>query len=177
MDIAVRTTGDPLLAARPVTAAIRAVDPEQSIGEIQTMERAIHNSAIGLNFMAVLMGVFGMIALSLSAIGVYGVMAHTVAEQNRDIGIRMALGAQKGTVLGMIFQRGMLTICIGLIVGLPLALGLSRILASVIYGVAATDVFTFVVISGALIVAASLAIYIPARRAMSIDPIVALRYE
>lgn len=177
MDLALRTARDPLLSARSVTAAIRAVDPEQTISDIQTMERAIHNSAIGLNFMAVLMGVFGMIALSLSAIGVYGVMAHTVAEQNRDIGIRMALGAQKGTVLGMIFRRGMLTISIGLIVGLPLALGLSRVLASAIYGVAATDILTFAIISGALIIAASLAIYIPARRAMKIDPIVALRYE
>lgn len=177
MDLAVRTTGDPLQSTRAITAAIRAVDPEQSISDVQTMERAIHNSAIGLNFMAVLMGVFGMIALSLSAIGVYGVMAHTVAEQNRDIGIRMALGARKGTVLGMIFRSGMLTIGIGLMVGLPLALAMSRVLASVIYGVAATDIFTFAAISGALIVAASLAIYIPARRAMKIDPIVALRYE
>jgi putative ABC transport system permease protein len=177
MDLAVRTTGDPLLAGRTVMAAIRTVDPEQSAGDMQTMERAIHNSAIGLNYMAVLMGVLGMIALGLSAIGVYGVMAHVVAEQSRDIGIRMALGAQKTRVLAMIFRRGMLTIGIGLLVGLPLAWGLSRILASVIYGVTSNDIFTFVAISGALMIAAALAIYIPARRAMRIDPIVALRYE
>jgi len=177
MDIAVRTTGEPMLASRAVMSAIRAVDPEQSVSDVQTMESAIHNSAIGLNYMAVLMGVFGLIALSLSAIGVYAVMAHIVAEQGREIGIRMALGAQKKTVLALIFRRGMLTIGIGLLVGLPLAWGLSRLLASVIYGVTTNDVITFVAISGALITAAAFAIYIPARRAMQIDPVVALRYE
>jgi putative ABC transport system permease protein len=177
MELAVRTARDPLQTARAVVGAIRTVDPEQSVGEIQTMERAIHNSAIGLNYMAVLMGVFGVIALSLSAIGVYGVMAHVVAEQSREIGIRMALGAQKKTVLAMIFRRGMMTIGFGLLAGLPLAWGLSRVLASVIYGVSANDIPTFVGISGALMLAAALAIYIPARRAMKINPIVALRYE
>jgi putative ABC transport system permease protein len=177
MDIAVRTTGNPLLAGRSVMAAIHSVNPEQSTGNMQTMERAIHNSAIGLNYMAVLMGVFGMIALGLSAIGVYGVMANVVAEQSRDIGIRMALGAQRSRVLGMIFRRGMMTIGLGLFVGLPLSWGLSRILASVIYGVTPNDVMTFAGISVALMAAAALAIYIPARRAMKIDPIVALRYE
>jgi len=177
MDIAVRSTGNPLQSGRAVMAIIHNIDPERSAGDMQTMERAIHNSAIGLNFMAVLMGVFGMIALGLSAVGVYGVMAHIVAEQSRDIGIRMALGAQRKRVLGMIFRRGMLTIGIGLVVGLPLSWGLSRILASAIYGVTSNDTITFAGISFALMAAAALAIYIPARRAMKIDPIVALRYE
>jgi len=177
MDIAVRTAGDPLIVAPAVIAAIRAVDPEQPITDMRTMERAIHNRAIGLNYMAALMGVFGAIALVLAAIGVYGVMAYLVSEQTHEIGIRMALGASRGSVLEMIFRRGMLTTAAGLAAGLPLAYGFARLMASLIFGVSATDPMTFVGIPVALIAAAALAVYIPARRAMKIDPIVALRYE
>ncbi|MGB8506876.1 MAG: ABC transporter permease [Pyrinomonadaceae bacterium] len=177
MDIAVRTERDPLLLAANVTGAIREVDREQSITDMRTMEKSIHNSAIGLNYMAVLMGVFGLLALGLSAIGVYGVMAHLVSEQTREIGIRMALGAQRQNVLSIIFQRGMMPIAIGLAIGLPLAWGFSRFLASVIYGVTANDAATFVGVPVALILAGVLAIVIPAWRATKIDPIVTLRYR
>jgi putative ABC transport system permease protein len=177
MDIGVRTVGDPLMAARSVTAAIRSVDPEQPITDMRTMERSIHNRSIGLNYMAALMGIFGGIALLLSAIGVYGVMAYLVSEQTQEIGLRMALGAPRASVLQMIFRRGLLTIGAGLVIGLPLAYGFARLMASLIYGVTATDAATFVGIPLALMTAAALAIYLPARRAMKIDPIVALRYE
>jgi putative ABC transport system permease protein len=177
MDIGVRTAGDPLLAAPAVTAAIRSVDPEQPITEIRTMEKAIHNRSIGLNYMAALMGIFGGIALFLSAIGVYGVMAYLVSEQTQEIGLRMALGAPRGSVLQMIFRRGLTTIGVGLIIGLPLAYGFARLMASLIFGVSATDAATFAGIPLTLMAAAALAIFIPARRAMKIDPIVALRYE
>jgi putative ABC transport system permease protein len=177
MDIGVRTAGDPLALAPAIRAAIRAVDREQPITDLQSMEKAIHNRAIGLNYMAVLMGVFGLLALCLSAIGVYGVMAYMVSEQTHEIGIRMALGAERQNVLAMIFRRGMLTIAAGLAVGLPLAWGFARLMASLIFGVTENDAATFVSIPLALVVAASLAIYIPARRATKIDPIVALRYE
>jgi putative ABC transport system permease protein len=177
MDIGVRTAGDPLMAAPAVTAAIRSVDPEQPITDMRTMERSIHNRSIGLNYMAALMGIFGAIALFLSAIGVYGVMAYLVSEQTQEIGLRMALGAPRGSFLQMIFRRGLTTIGTGLIIGLPLAFGFSRLMASLIFGVSATDATTFVGIPLALMAAAALAIYIPARRAMRIDPIVALRYE
>ncbi|MGO9273778.1 MAG: ABC transporter permease [Terriglobia bacterium] len=177
MDIGVRTTGDPLRLAPSVTAAIRAVDPEQPITEVQTMEKAIHNRAIGLNYMAVLMGIFGLIALLLSAIGVYGVMAYLVNEQTHEIGIRMALGAPRIDVLHRILRRGLLTTLAGLAVGLPLAYAFSRLMASLIYGVASTDPVSFLGIPLALLAAAALAVCIPARRAMKIDPIIALRYE
>jgi putative ABC transport system permease protein len=144
---------------------------------MQTMARAIHNRAIGLNYMAVLMGVFGVIALCLSAIGVYGVMSYMVSEQTHEIGIRMALGAERPSVLAMIFRRGMVTIAAGLAVGLPLAFGFARLMASLIFGVTASDPITFIGIPVALLAAGALAIYIPARRATQIDPIVALRYE
>jgi putative ABC transport system permease protein len=177
MDIGVRTAGDPLLLAPAVTAAIHSVDPDQPISEMRSMEKSIHNRAIGLNYVASLMGVFGIIALVLSAIGVYGVMSYMVSEQTRDIGLRMALGAPRGSVLGSVFRRGMTVTAAGLIVGMPLAYALARLMASLIYGVTSTDVLTFVGIPLALIGAAALAIYIPARRAMQIDPIIALRYE
>jgi putative ABC transport system permease protein len=177
MDIGVRTAGDPLLVAPAVTAAIHSVDPDQPISDMRSMEKSIHNRAIGLNYVASLMGVFGIIALVLSAIGVYGVMSYMVSEQTRDIGLRMALGAPRASVLGGVFRRGMTVTVAGLIVGLPFAYALARLMASLIYGVTSTDVLTFVGIPLALIGAAALAIYIPARRAMQIDPIIALRYE
>jgi putative ABC transport system permease protein len=177
MDIGVRTAGDPLLVAPAVIGAIRSVDPEQPITDMRTMERSIHNGAVGLNYMAALMGVFGGIALLLAAIGVYGVMAYLVSEQTHEIGIRMALGASRGTVLEMIFRRGMLTAAAGLAAGLPLAYALARLMTSLIFGVTATDATTFVGIPVALLAATALAVYIPARRATRIDPIVALRYE
>ncbi|MCX6628209.1 MAG: ABC transporter permease [Candidatus Solibacter sp.] len=177
MDIGVRTAGDPLALAPAIRAAVRAVDREQPITDLQTMERAIHNRAIGLNYMAVLMGVFGLLALCLSAIGVYGVMAYMVSEQTHEIGIRMALGAERQNVLAMVFRSGMLTIGAGLAVGLPIAWGFARLMASLIFGVTANDAATFVTIPLALISAATLAIYIPARRATKIDPLLALRYE
>jgi putative ABC transport system permease protein len=177
MDIGIRTAGDPLRLVPAVTAAIRSVDPEQPITEVRTLERAIRNNAIGLNYVAVLMGVFGSIALVLSAIGVYGVMAYLVSEQTHEIGVRMALGASRGSVLGMVFRRGFTTTVAGVLAGLPIALALARLLASLIVGVAVTDPVSFLGIPLALMAAAGLAIYVPARRATQIDPIVALRYE
>ena len=177
MDVGIRTAGDPLRLAPAVIGAVRSVDAEQPITAMRTMERSIHNQAIGLNYVAVMMAIFGSIALVLSAVGVYGVMAYLVSEQTHEIGIRMALGAPRDNVLRMVFRRGMITTAIGLAVGLPLAYGFARLMASLIYGVTASDPVTFVGIPLALVGAAALAIYVPARRAMKIDPIVALRYE
>src|SRR3954451_1093702 len=151
MDIGIRTAGDPLAIGQAVTAAVHAVDREQPVTDLQTMARAIHNRTIGLNYMAVLMGVFGLIALCLSAIGVYGVMSYMVSEQTPEIGIRMALGAERPGVLAMIFRRGMVTIAAGLAVGLPMAFGFARLMASLIFGVTANDPVTFIGIPLALL--------------------------
>jgi putative ABC transport system permease protein len=177
MDIGIRIAGDPLRLGPAVSAAVRAVDAEQPITDMKTLATAVRRNAVGLTYVAVLMGIFGVLALVLSAIGVYGVMAYLVSEQTHEIGIRMALGASRGTVLSMLFRKGMLTAAAGLAVGLPLAYGFARLMAALIFGVTATDTATFLGIPAALTLAAAIAILVPARRAMRIDPIVALRYE
>jgi putative ABC transport system permease protein len=123
------------------------------------------------------MAIFGALALILSSIGVYGVMSYLVAQETHDIGIRMALGAQRSRVMGMLFRRGMATAGVGLVLGLVAAVVLARLLASLLFGVAAGDPATFVAIPLTLAAAAALAIYIPARRAVRIDPMDALRCE
>jgi putative ABC transport system permease protein len=181
MDIGVRAGSeghpDPARLVQAVTAAIRSVDAEQPITLVSTLEALRHREALGIDYVAVWMGVFGLLALALSSIGVYGVMAYLVSEQTHDIGIRMALGAPRENVLGMVFRRGMLTAATGLVAGLAAAYALARLMASLVWGVTATDPATFIGIAAALVAAAALALYIPARRAMHIDPIVALRYE
>ncbi|MGA3016565.1 MAG: ABC transporter permease [Bryobacteraceae bacterium] len=177
MDVGVRTAGDPLQLAPAVTAAIRSIDPELPISNMQTLEKSLHDSAIGLNYVEVFMGIFGMLALVLASVGVYGVMSYMVSEQTRDIGIRMALGAPRGGVLRMLFLRGVITAISGMAVGIPLAYLLARYAQDLIYGITASDPATFAGIPLALLGAMALAIYIPARRAMGIDPMVALRYE
>jgi len=177
MDIGIRTAGDPMRLAPAVTAAIRSVDAEQPINQVRTMVTAMHHQATGLTYVAVMMGIFGVLALVLAAVGVYGVMSYLVSEQTHEIGIRMALGAPRTTVLKVLFRRGLVTAGAGLAVGLPIAFFFARLLASLIFGVDAADAATFTGIPAALLAAAAIAIYVPARRAMRIDPIVALRYE
>jgi putative ABC transport system permease protein len=123
MDIGIRTAGNPLLVASNVGAAIRAIDSEQPVTDMQSMEKAIHDRSIGLQYVEIFMAVFGVLALVLSAVGVYGVMAYMVSEQTHDIGLRMALGAPRILVLRAIFRRGMLTALAGLAVGLPIGYG------------------------------------------------------
>ena len=177
MDIGIRTAGNPLLVASSVGAAIRAIDSEQPVTDMQSMEKAIHDRSIGLQYVEIFMAVFGVLALVLSAVGVYGVMAYMVSEQTHDIGLRMALGAPRILVLRAVFRRGMLTALAGLAVGLPIGCWLALVTQSLIYGVTAKDPVTFIGIPLILLMATAVAILVPARRAMGIDPIVALRYE
>jgi putative ABC transport system permease protein len=177
MDIGVRTAGDPLAVAPNVAAAIHAIDPEQPVSDMHGMEKSIYDAAIGLQYVEIFMGAFGVLALILSAVGVYGVVAYIVSEQTHDIGLRMALGAPRALVLGVIFRRWMMTAVAGLALGLPISFGLALVTQSLIYGVSAHDPVTFIGIPLILLAATGVAMLAPARRAMSIDPIVALRYE
>jgi putative ABC transport system permease protein len=177
LDLAVRTTGDPNRYGASVLAAVHAVDPEQPVTEVRPMDVLIHNQALGLIYVAVLMGVFGLLALVLACVGVYGVMAYLVQEQTHEIGIRMALGAPRDTVLGMILRRGLSTTSLGLCVGLAVSFVLARMLQNLIWGIPSTNAATFVGIPLALAAAAALAILIPAHRATRIDPMIALRYD
>jgi putative ABC transport system permease protein len=177
MDIAIRSAREPLALAPTVRSAIKAVDPEQPVTDVMTLERMKRNEAIGLTYAAVLMSVFGAVALVLSSVGVYGMTAYLVSRQTHEIGIRMALGATGWHVLAMVFRRGSRAALTGAAVGLLLAFALARLLASVIWGVSATDLGTFMTILLALILAVGIAICIPARKALKIDPMVALRNE
>jgi putative ABC transport system permease protein len=177
MDLAIRAAGDPTRLGRAAMAAIRSVDPQQPINDVFTLQELMNHDQMGLIYVAVLMGIFGILALVLSSVGVYGVMAYLVSEQTHEIGIRMALGARRGSVLGMIFRRGARTTLAGLAVGLAAAFAMARLLASLVFGVSAGDPVTFAGIPLVLLAAAALAVYLPARRAVAIDPLLALHYE
>jgi putative ABC transport system permease protein len=177
MDLAMRTAGDPLRMAPSVTAAIRSVDREQPVTDVATMQTLVEHEATGILYVAWMLGIFGLLALGLAAIGVYGMMAYLVNEQTHEIGIRMALGASHGSVLQMVFRRGLTMALSGVAVGLAMAYGMARLLASLLWGVSSSDPATFAGIPLVLIAAAGLAIYIPARRAVRTDPMVALRAD
>jgi len=177
MDIALRANGDPLRTVPAVMAAVRSVDREQPVTDVATMQTLVQHEATGILYVAGMLGVFGVLALGLAAIGVYGMMAYLVNEQTHEIGIRMALGASQGTVLQMVFRRGLTMALGGIALGLVLAYGMARLMAALLWGVSAGDPMTFAGIPLVLSAAAVVAIYVPARRAVKTDPMVALRYD
>lgn len=156
---------------------IASIDPELPIFEIMTLDRAIRNSIVGLAFIANMMGGLGLIALVIALAGVYGVMSYAVAERTHEMGVRLSLGAQRRDVLWLISRRGLLLTLGGFAVGLPLSVWLANLMHGLIFGTSALDPAMFFAIPALLALAAVLACYIPARRAMHVDPIIALRYE
>ena len=175
--IAIRAKGDPLALAAPARRAILALDIDRPMWEIKTLDRVIAEQLIGLSYVAVMLAVLGAIAILLSAAGIYGLMAYTVAERTREIGIRLALGAERGDVLRMLARRGVFLTVAGLVIGLAISIPLARVLSSLIFGVSASDATAFGATALLLAAVALLACYIPARRAMKVDPMVALRQE
>jgi putative ABC transport system permease protein len=175
--LVVRTSGDP----RPLTQAIReqvlAVDKNQPVFDIKTMEERVADSLETRRFAVVLLGIFGGLALVLAAIGLYGVLAFAVSQRTREIGIHMALGAQARDVLGMVVKQGMSLVLLGVVLGVAGAYALTRAMQSLLFEVSATDPATFALVPLLLAVVGFVACYIPARRATKVDPLVALRYE
>jgi predicted permease len=176
-DWVVRASGDPLSLSAAVRSAVWDVDKDLPISRLQTMEKVRAASVASQQFNLLLMGLFGCLALVLATTGLYGVTAYSVAQRTREIGIRLAIGAQTGDVLKLVMGQGMRLTVIGIAVGLAGAVASTRLMSSLLFGVSATDPMTFAVVSLLLTAVALLACYIPARRAMKVDPIIALRYE
>ncbi|HKG58481.1 MAG TPA: ABC transporter permease [Pyrinomonadaceae bacterium] len=175
--IVVRTESDPAALASAVRDAIGEIDQTQPIYDMQPLDQLVAKSLGQRRFTLMLMVLFGAIALVLSAIGIYGVMAFAVTQRTQEIGIRMALGASAIDVLRMVVGSGMFLALIGVVAGLIGAFALTRLMASLLFGVSPTDVVTFGLVTAGLLMVALLACYIPARRATKVDPLVALRYE
>ncbi|MCM3870998.1 MAG: ABC transporter permease [Pyrinomonadaceae bacterium] len=177
MMVVARTQSDPAAMANAVKDQIWRVDSQLPLTKIQTMEEVAAASFAARRFNMLLLAIFAGLALALAAVGIYGVMSYAVTQRTQEIGIRMALGAQAGDVLKLIVRNGMILTLIGTVVGLAGAFALTRLMATMLFGVTPTDVGTFATVSLVLIVVAFLACYLPARRATKVDPIIALRYE
>jgi len=176
-DWILRTTGDPTRVASSVTGAIWGVDRNLPVTRIRTMEEVRSISLASERMNLLLFGLFAVLALALATIGIYGVLAYSVAQRTREIGIRLALGAHHNDVLRLVVGQGMRLAALGILLGLSGALTLTRLMAGMIYGVSTTDPVTFLSVAILLGLVAAAACYIPARRAMRVDPMVALRYE
>src|SRR5436190_11158661 len=175
--LVVRTSVDPLSLAMPVRNTIWSVDKDQPVANIDSMENIVASAVARQRFSMLLLAIFAAVALVLAAVGIYGVMSYTVAQQTREIGIRIALGAKRRDVLKMTVKQGLKLVGLGLVIGLPSAFVLTRVMAMLLFGISATDPLTFITISFVLLVVAMLASYMPSVRAMRVDPEVALRYQ
>ncbi len=177
MTVVVRTATDPKNFTQPISKAIYAVDKEQALWNVRTMDEVIAASVSGRRFNMTLLIIFAVLALVLAAVGVYGLMNYSVILRRRELGIRIALGARTTDVLRLVLGQGLALTLIGVGIGLIGAYGLTRLMASLLYGVPATDALTFISVSAVLVVVGLLASYLPARRATKVDPMIALRSE
>jgi putative ABC transport system permease protein len=175
--LVLRTAVEPMSLATALRNAVWAVDKDQPVSNIDTMEHIVAGAVARQRFSTMLLGTFAALALMLAAVGIYGVMSYSVAQRTREIGIRMALGARRGDVLKMTVKQGLKLVMIGVAIGLVAAFVLTRVMASLLFGVSATDPITFVSIPLVLMSVAMLASYIPALRATKVDPMVALRAQ
>lgn len=177
--VVVRTTGDPMNLSNVIRAECRKVEPGMSIFFVRTMEQiaATSPATFARRYPAMLIGLFAIVALLLAAIGIYGVISYTISQQTHEIGIRIALGARPGNILSLVMKKGMGLTLLGVAIGLVASFVLTRWMADLLFGVSATDPLTFAGIALLLIAVALTACYVPALRAMKVDPMVALRYE
>jgi putative ABC transport system permease protein len=176
--MAVRTTlSDPTALTVAAQNAVWSVDKNVPLASVRTMDEVVAASVLQRKFTMLLLVIFAGMAVLLAAIGLYGVMSYSVSQRKHEIGIRMALGAQRGDVLRLMVGRGMGLAGAGLLLGIVASLGLTRLINRLLFGISATDPWTFIIVSLGLAGVALLANYLPARRAAEVDPMVALRYE
>jgi len=177
MSFVIRVTGEPAGLISAVRTVVAEVEPNQALYNVMTMKQRLANTTTSPRLNAALLGSFAAVALLLAVVGIYGVMSYAVAQRTREIGMRMALGAQPGNVMRLVMGQGMRVVLIGAGLGLVGALALARVLRNLLFEVAPTDPATFVCVTLLLSAVALLACYVPARRAARIDPMVALRQE
>jgi putative ABC transport system permease protein len=177
MALVARTKVEPMAMAAEIRRQVQSLDKDLPIYDVRSMDDVRAISVTLYSFSSVSIGMFAGVALLLAAIGIYGVMSYAVTQRTQEIGIRMALGAKTGDVLRLVVRNGMSLALLGVVAGLAGAYGLTRLLASLLFGVTPTDLTTFSVVTGGLLLVALLACYIPARRATKVDPVVALRHE
>jgi putative ABC transport system permease protein len=177
INLLTRTKVKPLSLASAVRGQIAALNKDQAVFNVSTMEQIVAQSVASRRFSMLLLTVFAVIALALASIGIYGMMSYAVAQRTREIGVRMALGAQSSNVLRLVIGQGMKLALVGVAFGLLSSLGLTQLMKNLLFGVSATDPLTFALIALLLTLVTLIACWIPARRATKVDPLVALRYE
>jgi putative ABC transport system permease protein len=175
--IAIRASGDPLTLAGPVRATVRAVDPDVPVGYMRPLADLVHGTSSRLRFNLTILAIFAATALALAAIGIYGVMSQLVMARAREMGIRLALGAQARDVVALVLRYALGIAAVGALAGTLAALASSRAIASLLFGIQATDPVTFVAVPLVLLCATLLAVWAPARRAGRADPLVSLRAD
>lgn len=177
MDLLVKSNVDSAAMISEIRGAVATVDKDQAIFAISTMDQLRSDSMATQQLTLVLLGLFSGLALTLAAIGIYGVISYSVAQRTHEIGIRMALGAQRVGVLRMVLRQASKMALFGIVIGLAASLAVTRLMASLLFGVSPSDPLTFAVVGAILFIVAMVACYIPAHRATRVDPMVALRYE
>jgi len=160
-----------------VRSQVAAVDPNLPLFDVKPLDKVITDSIVGIAYVAAMMAILGIIALVLASVGIYGVMSYSVGERTHEIGVRMAMGATSKDVQRLILGNGVFLTVVGMAIGLPLALGIAYALSSLLFGVKVADPFAFIGLPLLLAAVATLACYLPARRAVRMDPLTALRYE
>ena len=177
INLLTRTEVDPLSMASAVRGQVAALNKDQAVFNVRTMEQAVARSVAPRRFSMLLLTVFAVAALALASLGIYGLMSYAIAQRTREIGVRMALGAQMNDVMRLVIRQGMKLALIGVALGLVASIALTRTMKTLLFGVSATDPLTFAGIAMLLTFFALLACFVPARRATTIDPSTALRQE
>jgi putative ABC transport system permease protein len=175
--LVVRTAGDPMSVSAAVRAALHEVDPQLAVDQMQTVENLRYESMASPRVTTILLGLFAALALVISASGIAAVMALAVTQRTNELGIRMALGASRESILFLVLRQGLVLASIGTVAGMAGALALTRLLSSLLYDTSATDMVTFAAVALVFLVVAAIACFIPARSVTAIDPLVALRQE